>query len=63
MDIQTVVILSLGLGCPVLFVLKDWDKIELDGKIKELAMKLTINRRINSLPPTNSEQSQSKEYS
>jgi hypothetical protein len=63
MDIQAVVILSLGLGCPVLFVLKDWDKIELDGKIKELAMKLTINRRINSLPPTNSEQSQSKEYS
>jgi hypothetical protein len=33
MDIQTVVIISLGLGCPVLFVLKDWDKIELDGKI------------------------------
>ena len=62
MDIQAVVILSLGVGFPVLFVLKDWDKIELDGKIKESAMKLTINRRINSLPPTISEQSRSKEY-
>jgi hypothetical protein len=62
MGIQAVVMMSLGLGCSVWFVLKDWDKIELDGKIKELAMKLTINRRVNSQPPTISEQSGSKEY-
>jgi hypothetical protein len=47
MDIQTVVaVVLLGFGSG-LFVLKDWETIELNWETK----KLTIKRRGNSLPP------------